>query len=706
MRSSRFKHSHSAQDTAARIVLRVAVLVSAILLAPTGARAHEGHAPLPTKGATVQGNRVLLSEKARRSIALETVKVALGDIRRTIRAQARVELPWHQQAMITTLVPGRVGRVLVRPGEAVECGQELIRVDSLELESLQRDLLRADAELGLARRIFDQRESLHRQEIVGLAIVLEARRALEEEAARVVIAEQKLLALGLDREALGRLRSTGQPNLSLPVVSPIRGVVTHADVHIGQQVEPTQHLYHVVDTSEVGLLGAVLESDSAAVAVGQRVRVRLAALPGRIVEGTIHHIHPTVDPRTRTQEVVAHVPNPDGALRPGLFGVMEIEVARAEQAIVCPASALVEGAPDAFVLRLRGENTFERRPVRIGLRVGDRAEVLDGLFPGDQVVTTGKNLLTSLLSHGAERSQPVPGQVHRAGRSGSVAGPEATPAWSRREAVVAQAVVELPTDRKQLAGPRVEGRIARILVGPGQEVREGQVLAEVDSLPLRNLQLDLLRTRVVREWTRRAVERYRAMGEEVIAKKDLWRYEANLQVLEQALGLLRDKLKAIGLPAAILQRLEEADLTTGSPGSVVASTVPVRAPSAGRLAHFGVVPGQVVQPSDVLFQVLETSKVWIKGYIFERETPAIRVGQRARVSVLATPGRTIAGTVVRTSPMLEDAERVLPVWVEVENPDRILVEGMMARITIEIDSPQVGGPSVTAATPREGSVNP
>src|SRR5215218_1957668 len=321
----------STAESLHRLVALPATGLVALAVA-AAAYAHEGHAPLPTKGATVQGDRVMLSDKARRAIGVEVTKVTLGDVRRAVRAVARVELPWHQQAMVTTLVPGRITRVLVRPGEPVEAGQELARLDSLDLESLQRELLKADAERAHARRLFDLRESLHSDNVVALAEVLDARRSLEEQSARVVIAEQKLLALGRDRAALQRLRAKGQPVLSLSIVSPIRGVVTHADVRVGQQVEPTQHLYHVVDVSEVGIAGEVLESDVAAVAVGQPVRVRFAALPGRVVEGALHHIHPEIDPRTRVQEAVIHVSNPGGALRPGLSGVMEIEVARAKEA--------------------------------------------------------------------------------------------------------------------------------------------------------------------------------------------------------------------------------------------------------------------------------------------------------------------------------------------------------------------------------------
>ena len=109
-------------------------LVAGAALATSGdVGAHENHAPLPTKGVTIAGDTIMLSDKAREAIGLTTAKVELGDIHRTVTVNARVELPWHAQAMITSLVPGKIDQVLVRPGETVAPGQELARVTSSEL---------------------------------------------------------------------------------------------------------------------------------------------------------------------------------------------------------------------------------------------------------------------------------------------------------------------------------------------------------------------------------------------------------------------------------------------------------------------------------------------------------------------------------------------------------------------------------------------
>lgn len=660
--------------------LLLAIVSMMLMVRGNLAFAHEGHAALPSKGATVQGDELLLSAPARKAIGLETAKVSLGDLRRVVRARAQVELPWYQQAMITTLVPGRIERVLVRPGETVEAGQELVRVESLELEDLQRDLLRADAELELAERILEQSEELSRSNAVPLVDLLEARHKRDEAAAQIAIATQKLLALGLDRGTIGRVRATRQPLGMLPITSPIRGVVVHADVRTGQVVGIDEHLYHVVDTSAIAIAVEVLESDLASVRVGQPIRAEFPTLPGVRVEGTIDHIHPALDPRTRTRAAIVHIANPDHALRPGVSGRVEVEVERVEQAIVCPARALIDAPDGPVVLLRRGEGKFERRRVVLGLREGDAVEIRDGLFPGDQVIVVGAPLLAAMF-HVESRAEGAP--APSPGRATDLAGGPVANAGIIE--VVAQGIVELPTQAKFRIDSRIEGRLAAIRVEPGQHVEVGQVLAEIDSLALRNLQLDLLRLRLEYQWTRDAVDRLRTLAPvAAVARRQLWEREAERAVLETDLATVRSKLRAIGLPEEALQRLEEADLAA-TPGQRIASTVPIRSPAAGIVAPFEVVPGQVVGPSDMLFEIQDLSRIWVRGLVFEDRAAAVHVGQRARLTFPALADREVTGVIVRVAPILDRldrADRILPLWVEVENSDGLLAEGMRAVVVM------------------------
>jgi len=648
------------------------LIAAALVAGPTTTFAHEDHAPLPTKGVTVAGDNVLLSDRARKAMGLTTTKVTLGDLHRTVEVNARVELPWNQQAMITSLVPGKIDRVLVRPGETVTAGQELARVASMELESLQLAMLKAASELELAERLVKQRRGLDAEGVIAGKSLLEAEANLARKAAELRVAEEKFRALGFHGKTLETIRSSGQPLRFAPIHSPIAGTITHADVRIGDVVKTTDHLYHVVDPSRVWIVGEVLESDVRHLDKGQTIAARFAAYADRRFDGVIDHVRLKMDRRRHTQSVVIAVDNREGLLRSGMFGRVGISVRVAKEAIVCPADAIIKSRSGRYVLVQRKPGKYENRRVKLGLAKGKQVEVLEGVFPGDRVVVTGAYLLASLLGNEHKaRTSGTKKNVHRANKP------------DQHLIAVADASVELPTDRKAFAGARVEGRICRVLVEPSQRVETGQVLAEVDSLQLRTVQLDLLQARSRLRLAERSLARLEQLGDRKITpQRRIWELQNQRDTLRHQVASLKRQLAFFGLTDEEVAQLERTDLAGKNSAANLMSGVPIRAPVPGWIVGFHVVPGQVVRPEDQLFEVHDLSKVWVKGYVFERDAAQVAVGQPARVTFSAFPDLKASGKVVRMAPTMDDDERVLPIWVDVDNPDRLLKEGMLARVAI------------------------
>jgi multidrug efflux pump subunit AcrA (membrane-fusion protein) len=452
------------------------------------------------------------------------------------------------------------------------------------------------------------------------------------------------------------------------------GTITHADVRVGQMVRVTDHLYHVVDLRKVWLVGEALEADCADLQTGQAVRARFAAEPDRPLQGRIDHLRLRMDAKTQTQAVVIEVDNGSGSLRPGMFGAMEIEVEVAKEAVFCPADALIESRSGVYVLVQRGEGKYLNQPVKLGMRRDGRVEILDGVFPGDQVVVVGNYLLAAVL--GTEHKARVavdPGVVF--------VSTHARPDALAQAPTAIHATVELPTERHVFATARAEGRVSRILVEPCQAVRAGQVLAEVDSLPLRALQGELLEVLTRARATGASAARLEGLASQgIAAKRQLWQLQSELQTLRQAAESLKRQLGALGLTAEQIRRLESADLTRPEVPLPIVHALPVRSPVDGWLVGFEVVPGRVVAPEEKLFEIQDLSKVWAKGFVFEQDAAGVRIGQTVQVAFAAYPGWEVPGTVVRIAPTMEAAERVLPIWVEVENRDLRLKEGMLARI--------------------------
>ncbi|MCA9263744.1 MAG: efflux RND transporter periplasmic adaptor subunit [Planctomycetales bacterium] len=656
---------------------RISVLVaaSAVMLASVPGRciAHEGHAALPTRGLTVQGDQLLLSEGARKAIDLKTEKVTLADMQRTIECNAHVELPWHQQAMVTTQVPGRIRRVLVRPGDPLEAGQELASLESLELESLQLSMLQADAELRLAQERLSRQNSLADRGIIAGSAARDTEASVRQRKAELEVALCKLRALGLSSELLGQVRQTQQPVTEFAIVSPIEGTVAYADVRAGQVVKTTEHLFHVVDLSRVWVVGDILEGDVAEVGVGQPVVIRFKALPDRTFQGIIDHLHLQIDDRRRTRAAAVVIENQEHLLRPGMFGQMQVEIARSKDAIACPTAGVIRYFGAEYVLLNRGDGKYLRQPVKIGIRDAKQVEILDGLFPGDQVTVNGNHVLFSLFANELSASTSTRTAPKHEPAVATTASPPAK--------LVVRGAVELPTDRKTLASARVEGRVRRILVNHSQPVHAGDVLAEIESLELRNLQGDLLESQAKLLWTRERVNRLEGLAaQSAVSKTELWQLQTDQHVLENRVSSIHRQLGMIGVPAEEIRRVQSVDLSAQDCDVTLLRSIPIRASIDGSVAAFDIVPGQIVAPETTLFTIHDGTKVWVKGFVFQRDAVGLGPGRAVSVTFHALPNTEFKGSVVRVSPVLAESERVLPVWVEVDNPDGQLIEGMQARL--------------------------
>lgn len=643
---------------------------------PADVSAHEGHAALPTKGATVDGDQLLLSAGARKAIGLQLAKVTLADMKKTVTANARVEIPWSNHAFVTSLLPGRITEVLVRPGELVKAGQVLARLESLELESLQLEMLQAAAQAELHRRQYEQQEQLASDGVIAGKVLEETKAAWQHEVAQREIAVCKLLALGFSKGAIEQVRSSSEPIPTIDVTSPRQGTVAHADVRPGQIVKATDHLFNIVDLSKVWVVGDAPESSLADLKAGLPIKLRFPHLQGDALKGQIAHLRLAIEPQRRIREVIAVLDNSDGRLQSGMFGQMEIEVSKTKQAIVCPRNSVLRDAGGPFVLKRVGEGKYRRQHVEIGLETHTRAEIRDGLFPGDRVIVTGNHILASMFGGVENATQP-----NRANKHGKAKG--------EVPSLFIQGTIELPTASKAYGTSRIEGRVAHIHVMHGQKVTKGDVLAEIASLQLRTLQGELLASQTQLAWVSSRVQQMEKLERQNLGvKKELWKLQTERQNLTDEVGSIVRKLGQIGVSDEDIAKLRTVDLRESDCESALLQTVPIRAPQDGLIADIRLVPGQIVHAQDQAFEIHCPETVWIKGYVYQQDARRIHVGKDVEISFLAYPNIDRSGTVVRVAPPISSTKRIQPLWIEVENPDGKLIEGMLAEVRVPPDRPR------------------
>ncbi|MBN2465799.1 efflux RND transporter periplasmic adaptor subunit [candidate division WOR-3 bacterium] len=267
--------------------------------------------------------------------------------------EATIELPGSIRPEVSTAVPapveGRITNMLAREGERVNSGQVLATISPL----VHNDIINA-ARLALEERRRDGGETLT------------ARQQLD-------------FALGAYREA--------------PVVSTVEGVVARRLADPGDVVTVRQGLYEIHSADRFHVEVPVSELHLFTCLVGTAVQVRLDAMPGRPLEGTIQRIHPLVAEQTRTATVEIALPSPPPGIQAGMFARVTLPLNRSVDAITIPEKALLTAPDGSAFIFVHADSTVNRRSVEVGIESANGVEILSGLADGEKVVVDGQEAL-------------------------------------------------------------------------------------------------------------------------------------------------------------------------------------------------------------------------------------------------------------------------------------------------------------------------
>lgn len=657
-------------------------LILLLTAAVTWVWAHAGHAPLPTKGAQVdvEKGQLVLSRSARDALDLRTAEVQLRLMEDKVLAYATLVAPWRQHAYVTTRLPGRITKLLVQAGQTVTAGESLAEVESLELENLQLELVNAQNDVELSTKVLAGSEESARKGAISELRLWEARAKHQENINAVTIGRSKWLSLGLSQESLERLLRERNPQLvrSLPLLSPISGVVIHADLNVGKVVDPAEHLFEIVDLSSVWIKIGVLEKDLHRIAAGQPVDLSLAAYPGEVFRGEVQVKGLYLDPQTHLGTVWARLDNPPGPeprFLPGMSGQAHVILPAAKKMATVPAAALVTEGAERYVLvedsATATASQYQKQNVVVGLRTPEFVQIQQGVFPGDRVVTQGSHELAGFF---------VPGVLRLSDAAKKNIGLRVEPVrrQSIAEVVEIDGTVDVPPDRRTFGSSQLAGSLRNIRIEQGQVVRAGDVLAEVASLELQNLQLDVLRADLQTNLVKESLERMRA-AEQSVPRRQLWETESLYNATRNRRDSLRRKLEAVGLSRAQIDAvLAEKKLL---------EALPLRAPINGTVVNFDKVLGQVIKAEEPLFEIHDLSRLWVQGYLSERDLAKVRIDPRsppeARVRLVADPGFVASAKILRSGRVFGTQSRTLSVWAELEQqPPSALQHNMLARLTV------------------------
>jgi len=341
------------------------------------------------------------------NIARELLTTGTIEVRqmtsRVLELTGEVQLDLTSVVEVAAACGGRIETLEKILGDNVGAGETLAVVQSAEFGQAQANFLENRARLALALQTFEREKGLFEQGVSSHADYLVAESTRAAAAAIDAASRQRLLLFGLTDEQIDAF-AENHPEESfgrLIISSPTAGTIIDQNVVRGRLVMTTDTLYKVADLSRVWVWCDLYEQDLGDVvrvlAAGEKLTARIhsGAFPTDSFTATVDTIGSEVDYATRTVKLRLTAANPEHKLRPGMFVKAFITLPTAGATVEIPDSAVLSHEGRHFVFARFGDHLWIRRDVSVGRAGSGVVRVLDGLSPGDTIVTRGAFMFKS-----------------------------------------------------------------------------------------------------------------------------------------------------------------------------------------------------------------------------------------------------------------------------------------------------------------------
>jgi cobalt-zinc-cadmium efflux system membrane fusion protein len=311
-------------------------------------------------------------------------------------------LVWDEDATVRVFTPfaGIVRKLFAQVNERIRRGDPLAQIQSSDFAQAQADARKGAADLRRAERNYTRLQDLFEHGAAPHKDVESAEADLASAQAEKERADQRLAIYRTDSS----LSTTNNRDFFLP--SPLDGVLVERNLTPGQEIRPDQMLANVpqftaplfviTDPTKLWVWLDVTEMHLPLVHKGQELRIRTKAFPEKIFKGRLELIGDSLDPTTRTVRARGTVDNPEQLLKAELYVTVEIPDA-VPTSIQVPSKAVFLRENQHYVFLEKGFGKYQRQPVKLGSEREGRVAILEGLAPGDRLITEGCLLLQSLM---------------------------------------------------------------------------------------------------------------------------------------------------------------------------------------------------------------------------------------------------------------------------------------------------------------------
>jgi len=402
-----------ARSQAAVVVAVLSVMFGAVLV---DSKLERGGAAVETNagnGAKHESGRFYPSAAQWAMLTIQPVELHSFPTER--QTEGKIAVDEDRSTQIFSPYAGRVTKLLVAPGDMVQRGQPLFVLEAADSVQAQNDFIaavtavnKARSQLNLAQIVERRMRTLYDAKAMPLkdwqqaqADLTTAQNDLRTAQATLEAMRNRLRILGKTDPEIDTFQQTGAITPDSTVYAPLAGTIVQRKVGPGQYITAgsSDPVFVIGDLSTVWLVAFVRESDAPRVKVGQAVKFAVLAYPDRLFEARINYVAAAIDPNSRRRLVRASIDNSQALLNPEMFANVTIVTdPGGGLTVAVPSDAVIHEGDVARVWVAVDEQAIELRQIKLGLSDGRLIQVLDGVKPGERVVTRGSLFIDRIAS--------------------------------------------------------------------------------------------------------------------------------------------------------------------------------------------------------------------------------------------------------------------------------------------------------------------
>jgi cobalt-zinc-cadmium efflux system membrane fusion protein len=363
-----------------------------------------GRREKPATGAPVNKSSADTVELSNAQLQMITVG-AVAEREFPLEREAVGSIDFNQDMAAQVFPPyqGRIAQLYGKIGDNVTRGQTLFTIESADLIQAESNLIAAAGVLDLTTHALERAKQLYTLQGIAEKDLQQATSDQQTAEGALQAARNAVALFGKSPAEIDRIVNSRTIDPYLIVPSPITGRITARMAAPGDFVQPGNPPapYSVADVSRIWMNASVPESDMPVIHKGQPVHVAVMALPGRIFDGEVSTVGAVVDSQVHRGLVRAEIADTKHELLPGMLASFIIVTGKPVSAAAVPLDGVVRQGDGTMTLWVTTDrHRFTRRAVKIGLQAAGYDEVLEGVRPGEQVVTKGAIFLDNMVGGG------------------------------------------------------------------------------------------------------------------------------------------------------------------------------------------------------------------------------------------------------------------------------------------------------------------